>query len=116
MQFSLYSHESRIRKSSKLLIYSNKSSIFEFDITILINTNKLVLFNLPVPIISTKQLPAKSGWFGLRTGSPDTRRLNDASYYCSPLKSSFEFDSKLCSIISTIIGNTHSVTAPASIV
>jgi hypothetical protein len=27
----------------------------------------------------TKQPPAKAGGFGLRTGSPDTRRLNDAS-------------------------------------
>lgn len=27
----------------------------------------------------TKQPPAEAGGFGLRTGSPDTRRLNDAS-------------------------------------
>ncbi len=27
----------------------------------------------------TKQPPAEAGGFGLRTGSPDTHRLNDAS-------------------------------------
>ena len=45
----------------------------------------------------TKQPPAEAGGFGLRTGSPDTRRLNDASYCASVLKSSFEFGSKWCS-------------------
>ena len=42
----------------------------------------------------TKQPPAEAGGFGLRTGSPDTRRLNDASYCGSVLKSSFGFGSK----------------------
>ena len=37
----------------------------------------------------TKQPPAKAGGFELRTGSPDTRRLNDASYGDSILNSSF---------------------------
>ena len=30
-------------------------------------------------LLETKQPPAEAGGFGLRTGSPDTRRLNDAS-------------------------------------
>jgi hypothetical protein len=42
----------------------------------------------------TKQPPAEAGGFGLRTESPDTRRLNDASFYGSVLKSSFGFGSK----------------------
>lgn len=42
----------------------------------------------------TKQPPAKAGGFELRTESPDTRRLNDASYSGSILKSSFGFGSK----------------------
>lgn len=46
---------------------------------------------------TTKQPPAEAGGFGLRTGSPDTRRLNDASCYGSVLKSSFGFGSKWCS-------------------
>jgi len=45
-------------------------------------------------INSTKQPPAEAGGFGLRTGSPDTRRLNDASFCGSVLKSSFGFGSK----------------------
>jgi hypothetical protein len=32
----------------------------------------------------TKQPPAKAGGFELRTGSPDTRRLNDASMVAPP--------------------------------
>jgi hypothetical protein len=39
--------------------------------------------------IDTKQPPAKAGGFELRTGSPDTRRLNDASYGGFILNSSF---------------------------
>ena len=42
----------------------------------------------------TKQPPAKAGGFELRTGSPDTRRLNDASYGGSILNSSFGLGSK----------------------
>ena len=42
----------------------------------------------------TKQPPAKAGGFTLRTGSPDTRRLNDASYGGSILNSSFGLGSK----------------------
>ncbi|WMJ08020.1 Mbeg1-like protein [Nitrosomonas sp. sh817] len=42
----------------------------------------------------TKQPPAKAGGFELRTESPDTRRLNDASYSGSILKLSFGFGSK----------------------
>ncbi len=42
----------------------------------------------------TKQPPAKAGGFELRTESTDTRRLNDASYSGSILKSSFGFGSK----------------------
>jgi hypothetical protein len=45
-------------------------------------------------LAETKQPPAEAGGFGLRTGSPDTRRLNDASCYGSVLKSSFGFGSK----------------------
>ncbi len=48
-------------------------------------------------LATTKQPPAEAGGFGLRTGSPDTRRLNDASFYGSVLKSSFGFGSKWCS-------------------
>jgi hypothetical protein len=44
--------------------------------------------------VITKQPPAEAGGFGLRTESPDTRRLNDASFYGSVLKSSFGFGSK----------------------
>ena len=55
----------------------------------------------------TKQPPAKAGGFELRTGSPDTRRLNDASYGDSILNSSFGLGSKWCSryclIISSVI-------------
>ena len=43
---------------------------------------------------NTKQPPAKAGGFELRTGSPDTRRLNDASYGGSILKSSLGLGSK----------------------
>ena len=43
---------------------------------------------------STKQPPAKAGGFELRTGSPDTRRLNDASYGGSILNSSLGLGSK----------------------
>jgi len=43
---------------------------------------------------NTKQPPAKAGGFELRTGSPDTRRLNDASYGGSILNSSFGLGSK----------------------
>ena len=43
---------------------------------------------------STKQPPAKAGGLELRTESPDTRRLNDASYSGSILKLSFGFGSK----------------------
>ena len=39
----------------------------------------------------TKQPPAKAGGFVLRTESPDTRRLNDASHSGSLLKSSSDF-------------------------
>ena len=42
----------------------------------------------------TKQPPAEAGGFVLRTESPDTRRLNDASYSGSILKSSSGFGSK----------------------
>ena len=42
----------------------------------------------------TKQPPAKAGGLELRTESPDTRRLNDASYSGSILKLSFGFGSK----------------------
>jgi len=42
----------------------------------------------------TKQPPAKAGGFELRTESPATRRLNDASYSGSILKLSFGFGSK----------------------
>ena len=42
----------------------------------------------------TKQPPAKAGGFVLRTESPDTRRLNDASHSGSSLKSSSDFGSK----------------------
>ena len=45
-------------------------------------------------IYKTKHPPAKAGGFELRTGSPDTRRLNDASYGGSILNSSFELGSK----------------------
>jgi hypothetical protein len=45
-------------------------------------------------MLATKQPPAEAGGFELRTGSPDTRRLNDASYGGSALKSSFGFGSK----------------------
>ena len=58
-------------------------------------------------INTTKQPPAKAGGFELRTWSPDTRRLNDASYGGSILKSSFGLGSKWCSryclIISSVI-------------
>jgi len=43
----------------------------------------------------TKQPPAKAGGFELRTESPDTRRLNDASYSGSILKLSFGFGIKM---------------------
>ena len=42
----------------------------------------------------TKQPPAEAGGFELRTGSPDTRRLNDASYGGSILNSSLGLGSK----------------------
>ena len=42
----------------------------------------------------TEQPPAQAGGFELRTGSPDTRRLNDASYGGSILNSSFGLGSK----------------------
>jgi len=42
----------------------------------------------------TKQPPAEAGGFELRTGSPDTRRLNDASEHYSIRKSSFASGSK----------------------
>lgn len=42
----------------------------------------------------TKQPPAKAGGFEFRTESPETRRLNDASYSGSILKLSFGFGSK----------------------
>ena len=44
--------------------------------------------------LGAQQPPAKAGGLGLRTESPDTRRLNDASYSGSILKSSFGFGSK----------------------
>ena len=44
--------------------------------------------------LGTKQPPAKAGGFELRTGSPDTRRLNDAFYGGSILNSSFGLGSK----------------------
>ncbi len=47
----------------------------------------------------------KAGGFELRTGSPDTRRLNDASYGGSILNSSFGFGSKLCSKYCLIISS-----------
>ena len=49
---------------------------------------------LPVSIRPTEQPPAKAGGFVLRTESPDTRRLNDASYSPSILKSSLGRGSK----------------------
>jgi hypothetical protein len=52
------------------------------------------LQNKGLGIDTTKQLPAKAGGFELRTESPDTRRLNDASYSGSILKSSFGLGSK----------------------
>jgi len=36
-------------------------------------------FNALIERIDTQQPPAKAGGLGLRTESPDTRRLNDAS-------------------------------------
>ena len=42
----------------------------------------------------TEQPPAEAGGFVLRTESPDTRRLNDASYSPSILNSSFGRGSK----------------------
>ena len=42
----------------------------------------------------TKQPPAKAAGFELRTGSPDTRRLNDAPYGGSILNSLFGLGSK----------------------
>ena len=56
---------------------------------------------------TTQPPPAKAGGLGFRTESPDTRRLNDASYSGSILKSSFGLASKWCSkyclIISSVI-------------
>lgn len=43
---------------------------------------------------TTKQPPAQAGGLELRTESPDTRRLNDASYSGSILKLSFGLGSK----------------------
>lgn len=44
---------------------------------------------------STKQPPAKAGGFTLRTGSPDTCRLNNASYGVSILNSLFGLGIKM---------------------
>ena len=47
--------------------------------------------------------PAKAGGLGLRAESPDTRRLNDASYSGSIFKSSVGLGSKWCSKYCLII-------------
>ena len=59
-----------------------------------VNNIQVLRVNNAVKMRITKQPPAKAGGFELRTKSPDTRRLNDASYSGSILKSSFGFGSK----------------------